>query len=104
VKRNSLRANEIVTWRNATGNIERVVAAVVIEGHVPPVVWINGDKANFRDLEPVGIGANSGHSIVDLGHVHDDWAVVVTTNGQFCARTVSRLLMHLHCHVRACGN
>lgn len=58
------------------------MTAVVVEDLCRPVVGAARRETHLGDLEPVGVGAGSGSSVVDLGHVDVDRAEVVSLLNQ----------------------
>lgn len=54
-------------------------------------------KAGLGDFEPLLARGRGGRCICNLGQVHDDGAVVSTTDGLRRARPVAGLLVHFDC-------
>lgn len=91
---NDLGTDEVFTSGQAAWYVEGELAAVGVQVIRSPVV--GRDETEFCYLEPVGSGAVRGQGIVDLGHVDDDRAIVVSTNSFSGASAISRLLMHFN--------
>ena len=89
---NRLSTHEIVSRSQRLGNSESPLSAVGVEDLSTP--GRSGSLvAVFGDLEP-GSGL-SGGGVGDLGHVDEDGAVVVATNGGLRAGSLAGLSVHL---------
>ena len=78
---NDLSTNEVVAGGDVARNGEGEVAAVVVQNLGSPVVGVVRRETHLIDLEPVGARADGSDSIVNLGHVDVDRAVVVSLDG-----------------------
>lgn len=108
MKRNRLRTEKVVTRWDVAGNLDVHTATACVEVFVAPVVVVSttlvrGRPGVLEDLEPA-TAAISSRGVGDLGQVHHDWAVVVTTDGLSSARAVTGLLVHLDGYCLASGN
>lgn len=94
MKSDGLRSDEVVTSGDLAGDLERPLAAVLVEGVGAPGLAA-GVVAELVDLEPRGRGAIGRLGVVDLGHVDDDGAEVVPADGLVGAGAVVGLGVHL---------
>jgi hypothetical protein len=93
VQRKNLSTDEVVAGSDALGDGERALSAVGVEDLSSP----GGDGAGvaiFCDLEERAAGG--GFGIRHLGHVNENGAVVVATDGRRAACAVTRLGVHLN--------
>lgn len=93
---NNLGTEEIVTRGKAGGDCEREVSTVVVQDLCSPEVGVVGWHAHLVDLEPTSLVAGSTGSIVHLGHVDVDGAVVISLKHAYMRYESDRIELHLH--------
>ena len=93
VQSNRLGADEVVAGGDLAGELERTLAAVLVEQVGAPGLAA-GVVAELVDLEPLA-GAVGRGGVVHLAHVHHDGAEVVPADGLVAAGPVVHLRVHL---------
>lgn len=89
---NNLSSQQVVSRSNISWDLELLLSAVPVDDIGSPHVLRN--QSVLVNLEPARAGRGEG--IVDLGHVDNDWTIVVTADGLVSAASVTWLSVHLN--------
>jgi hypothetical protein len=97
VQSNSLGTEQVLSSGKAGRNGNDLLAAVVVENIIAPLLRGSIDETGLEDLDPGG-GAVGAESIADFADVHGDGTLVVSADGFVAAAAVVVLLVHLDGH------